>query len=282
MKANNLAETVLKNLYRCGLTAREYAVFLAWFEDANGYNASQDTIAERTGIDRPDVCKILKRLINKGVLQFVKKGQRGINYYVLATKMTLPPGAKVDEVIYGTVTQPVVVEPTRHVVAEPHIKVSGVVVEPRVHVAAEPHIPQNNHIIENSSPSESENTDISVPTIVFGKIYEACSKNKPTYIPHLMDTIRSLVATYGNQVTDGDVQSAARRAFKDPDSKRRAADIASAELASALSELVKLKVAKPAVSEKAVTDEDPYDDMSSGQIDAQINRLKKKFGFREA
>jgi predicted DNA-binding transcriptional regulator len=268
MKANNLAETVLKNLYRCGLTAREYAVFLAWFEDANGYNASQGIIAKRTGIDRRNIPKILSSLVKKGVLQFVQKGHKGINYYVLATKMTLNPGEPLDEVLYAKPTCVTSNAPASLVTHAPASLVK--------------HIPQNNHIIENSSPSESENTDISIPTIVFGKIYEACSKNKPTYIPHLTDTIRSLVATYGNQVTDGDVQSAARRAFKDPDSKRRAADIASAELASALSELVKLKVAKPAVSDQAVTDEDPYDDMSSGQIDAQINRLKKKFGFREA
>lgn len=113
MKANSKIETVIEHLAAADLTASEFKVFLAWFKDANTFNASHQTIAERTGIEAKNVWRHLESLVHKGILQVIGEettGRRIRQIYGLATRLTLPIGAKVDETLYAPIPSAVRVD----------------------------------------------------------------------------------------------------------------------------------------------------------------------------
>lgn len=95
-KANQHIETILRNLSALrrrgeALSPREYAVFLDWLSDANGFNASSYLIGKRLGMDDSNVRKTLKRLVQKGLLTPNGKDSEGRQKFVLTERLKTPP-----------------------------------------------------------------------------------------------------------------------------------------------------------------------------------------------
>lgn len=66
----------------------EFKVFMAWFIDKEGYDATQQQLAAKTGINVDSISKILKKLVEKKVLiltgkKYVHKVNNFINIYSL-------------------------------------------------------------------------------------------------------------------------------------------------------------------------------------------------------